>query len=118
MADHLYDRFRTYLLDDPRLGISIDISRIRFDDGFFAAMEPRIQKAFATMSELEAGAIANPDEKRMVGHYWLRAPELAPDAALRASIESTLAQIHAFAASVHAAHLRPQRAARFRNVLV
>ena len=27
---------------------------------------------------LEKGAIANADEKRMVGHYWLRAPELAP----------------------------------------
>jgi glucose-6-phosphate isomerase len=25
------------------------------------------------------GALANPDEGRMVGHYWLRAPELAPD---------------------------------------
>ena len=28
--------------------------------------------------DLEKGAIANPDENRMVGHYWLRAPERAP----------------------------------------
>ena len=30
------------------------------------------------MDALEKGAIANPDENRMVGHYWLRDPELAP----------------------------------------
>ena len=29
------------------------------------------------MAALEKGAIANPDENRMVGHYWLRAPDLA-----------------------------------------
>jgi glucose-6-phosphate isomerase len=41
-------------------------------------MEPLMQKAFQDMEAIESGAIANPDEKRMVGHYWLRAPELAP----------------------------------------
>ena len=43
-------------------------------------MEPRMQKAFADMAALEAGAIANPDEKRMVGHYWLRNPALGANA--------------------------------------
>ena len=100
MADQLhelYERFRAHLYHDARLGLSVDVSRIRFAAGFFEAMEPRVQKAFAAMAELEAGAIANPDEKRRVGHYWLRAPELAPDAATRAAIEDTLATIHAFA---------------------
>ena len=114
----LYTRFQSYFYDDPSLGLSVDISRIRFADGFFAEMEPRIQKAYAAMAALEAGAVANPDEKRMVGHYWLRAPELAPDAATRQAIESTLASIHSFAASVHAARLRPERTERFENVLV
>ena len=49
-----------------------------FPDGFFEKMQPKVEKAFAAMRELEAGGIANPDEKRMVGHYWLR------DAAARA----------------------------------
>merc|ERR1711967_150518 len=35
------------------------------------------------MESLESGKISNPDEKRMVGHYWLRAPELAPNDAIR-----------------------------------
>ena len=30
------------------------------------------------MEALEAGEIANQDEGRQVGHYWLRSPELAP----------------------------------------
>ncbi len=30
------------------------------------------------MDKIEAGAIANPDENRMVGHYWLRDPDRAP----------------------------------------
>lgn len=118
MADDLYQRFRDHLLDDRRLGLSLDVSRIRFEDGFFAAMEPRIQQAFQAMAELEAGAVANPDEGRRVGHYWLRAPELAPEPALREAIEATLARIHAFTRRVHDGRLRPQRAARFENVLV
>ena len=118
MADPLYERFRTYLHDDRRLGLCLDVSRIRFESGFFEAMEPRVQRAFQAMAELEAGAVANPDERRLVGHYWLRAPALAPDAALRAAVEDTLARIHAFARSVHAGLLRPERASRFDNLLV
>jgi glucose-6-phosphate isomerase len=65
-------------------------------------MEPKIQKAFADMANLEAGAIANPDENRMVGHYWLRNPSLAPTPEIRKEIESAIAQINGFAGKVHA----------------
>lgn len=50
-------------------------------------------RAFAAMAELEAGAVANPDEGRRVGHYWLRAPELAPEPELAQSIGETGAAI-------------------------
>src|SRR5207245_10243172 len=83
------------------LDFYIDISRMQIPDDFFAKMQPKIDKAFAAMRELEAGAIANPDEKRMVGHYWLRNPALAPNAELRADIEETNKQIKQFAADVH-----------------
>jgi glucose-6-phosphate isomerase len=118
MADHHHPRFRELFYDDRRLGLALDVSRIHFADDFFAGMEPRMAQAFQAMAELEAGSIANPDEKRRVGHYWLRAPERAPDAALRSAIQDTLARIHAFAASVHGARIRPERAARFTCVLV
>ena len=117
MAD-LFQRFTSHLFQDEKLGVSLDISRIHFADGYFAELEPRLQKAYAAMAELEAGAIANPDEKRMVGHYWLRAPELAPEPALRQAITETVSRIAAFAESVHAGKVRPERASRFENVLV
>lgn len=113
----LYERFRKYHYASETLRLAVDVSRIRFDEGFFASMAPRMAAAFDAMDALEKGAIANPDEKRMVGHYWLRAPERAPDPALRAAIESTVARIRAFACDVHEGRVRPERAPLFRNVL-
>src|ERR1043166_1451737 len=97
----LWQRFQRYFLRYNDLGFSIDISRMKFPDEFFGQMQPKIDKAFAAMRELEAGAIANPDERRMVGHYWLRNPALAPNAQVRAEIEQTNARIKQFAADVH-----------------
>ncbi|MDP9291441.1 MAG: glucose-6-phosphate isomerase, partial [Verrucomicrobiota bacterium] len=85
-----WDRFQKYFLRYDDIGFSIDISRMRFADDFLTTMEPSAAAAFISMTKLEAGSIANPDEQRMVGHYWLRAPELAPDEKLRAEIRSTL----------------------------
>src|SRR5688572_6199019 len=96
-----WTRFKTYLYHNPDLGLSLDISRMPFPDDFFSAMEPQIQGAFDAMKQLEAGGIANPDEKRMVGHYWLRAPHLAPNPQLVTDITSTLAAVKDFAAKVH-----------------
>src|SRR5213592_4589394 len=96
-----WSRFKTYFYHNADLGVSLDISRMPFPDDFFSSMEPAIQRAFTAMTRLEAGAIANPDEKRMVGHYWLRAPALAPNAELRADIEETKERIKRFAADVH-----------------
>jgi glucose-6-phosphate isomerase len=107
----LWDRFSKYLLRHPQLGISIDISRMRFNEDFFAQMEPLAQRAFTAMQQLEAGAIANPDENRMVGHYWLRAPQLAPTPELKAEIEQTNAVIKEFVGAIHSG-------GRFSDVLV
>ena len=98
----LWDRYQQYFLRDTASGLSLDISRMRFGDDFFAKMEPQAQRAFAAMADLEKGGIANPDEGRMVGHYWLRASGLAPTAELTAEIEDCNAAIKEFAAKVHA----------------
>jgi glucose-6-phosphate isomerase len=97
----LWDRFQKYYSEYPSIGLSIDLSRMNFPDDYFHSMEGAIQKAFVAMAELERGAIANPDENRMVGHYWLRNPALAPSAKLRTEIESTVEAIKSFAAKVH-----------------
>jgi len=69
------------------------------------------------MAALESGAIANPDENRMVGHYWLRTPSLAPTPEIRKEIEDTVVQIKDFAATIHAGKIRGAGGA-FKNYLL
>jgi glucose-6-phosphate isomerase len=82
-SSSLWQRFQQYFLYYCDLGFSLDISRMKFPGDFFKKMEPNVDKAFAGMRALEAGAIANPTEKRMVGHYWLRNPALAATPEIR-----------------------------------
>ena len=113
----LWQRFQKYYTEFPTLGLALDLSRMNFPDDFFPSMAPRLRKTFAAMADLERGAIANPDEKRMVGHYWLRNPGLAPSAQIREQIEATITAIKAFAADVHAGNISAP-AGPFRNVLL
>jgi glucose-6-phosphate isomerase len=113
-----FDRFRAHFFHEPTLGFDLDLSRIAFTPEFFSQMEPEIQRAISDMAALERGAIANPDEKRMVGHYWLRAPALAPNAELRQAIEQTTARVSAFATAVHDGTIKPEKGPLFRNVLL
>lgn len=113
----LWERFQQYYKEFPSLEMALDLSRMNFADDFWGVMEPRIQKTFAAMAELEKGAIANPDEKRMVGHYWLRNPALAPTPEIRREIEETVVAIKDFAAQVHAGTIRGTNGA-FKNLLL
>ena len=116
-SSSLWQRFQQYFLRYDELGFSIDISRMKFPDDFFIVMGSKIDKAFAAMRVLEAGGIANPDEKRMVGHYWLRRPSLAPTAELRAEIENTNARTKKFAAEVHSGKIKNAHGEKFQHVL-
>ena len=96
----LWRRYVDWLYQHKDLGLFIDVSRVGFSDEFVAEMEPRFRDAFKAMEELERGAIANPDEGRMVGHYWLRNPKLAPKSLLTSQIERTLDAVCSFANDV------------------
>ncbi len=96
-----WDNFKTHYHPYPELGLALDLSRLPLPADFLCSQEEAMQKAFTAMTELEAGAIANPDEGRMVGHYWLRAPQLAPSPELRSAISDTLAGLKSFAADIH-----------------
>jgi glucose-6-phosphate isomerase len=113
-----WKRFQARFLHHDRLGISLDLSRVRWPDRFPSAMRPEIDRALDAMSRLEAGAIANPDEGRMVGHYWLRAPERAPDETIANQVREGVAQLRKFAADVHSGRIRPARDRRFRRYLL
>jgi hypothetical protein len=113
----LWDRYKTWLYDDPATGFRLDVSRIDLRDDHAEAMAPAFAKAFSAMEALESGAIANPDENRMVGHYWLRAPERAPSPEITGVIRETLTRILAFADGVHHGRIRPDAGERFTDVL-
>jgi len=116
-AQELWNRYRQYLCRVDELDLTLDVSRMNFDENFLATMEASVQHAFADMDALEKGAIANPDEQRMVGHYWLRAPQQAPTKEITREIVDSVNAIKKFAADVHAGSLRPPSAKRFTQFL-
>ncbi|KAF8781123.1 hypothetical protein HU200_001100 [Digitaria exilis] len=112
----LWERYVEWLYQHKELGIFVDVSRMGFTEEFLQQMEPRMQRAFAAMRDLEKGAIANPDEGRMVGHYWLRDPALAPNSFLRNKIETTLDSILAFSQDVISGKIQSP-SGRFTSIL-
>lgn len=113
----LWQRFNQGHLRYPSMGFSMDTSRMAIDPQFWQAMEPSAAQAMQAMHELEAGAIANPDEQRMVGHYWLRKPELAPHGlgeVITAALESSLN----LAAEIRAGKIVAANGQAFSRVLV
>ncbi len=112
-----WQRFKQFQSRIPALGLTMDISRMRFDEGFLEKMSASMQSAFKAMDELEKGAIANPDEKRMVGHYWLRAPELAPTPGIAEEVRKSVADIKKFAKDVHTGIIKPAKAHKFTHVI-
>lgn len=116
-AAALWKRYQDWLYYHHGLGFFLDVSRIGFGDDWVEGMKPKFEKAFADMAALEGGAIANPDENRMVGHYWLRNPDLAPSPALKREIVETLEQVEDFTRKVHSRDIKPPFAPKFTEIL-
>lgn len=113
----LWQRYQDWLYYHEGLGLYLDISRMTFTDADIEALAPKFDRAFAQMKALEGGAIANPDEHRMVGHYWLRAPELAPTPELKADVVNTIALVETFVQDVHTGKIHPPLAPKFTDIL-
>ncbi len=112
-----WQRYQEFLCVVDSLGITLDVSRMNFTRAWLDGMAPKMAQAFDAMEALEQGKIANPDEKRRVGHYWLRAPELASTADA-AAINDALSKVKSFAADVHAGRVAPPDAPRFTRQLI
>lgn len=82
--------FDRLILREPATGLVLDLS-----DGPDPSplLAQRMDRALAAMAAIEAGSIANLDERRMVGHYWLRAPDLAPSPDLGEEVRAALAAL-------------------------
>ena len=115
-AQELWQRYQDWLYFNEDLSLYLDVSRMRFNEEWVTALEPKFAQAFKDMVALEQGAIANPDENWRVGHYWLRNPDLAPEE-LKIEIVNNLDKIEAFAQKVRNGTIHPPQAPQFTDVL-
>ena len=107
-----------WIIEDESLGLTVDLTVMVLDPDAMEVMAPRVTRAVEAMAALESGAIANPDEGRRVGHYWLRNSALAPTAEMKAEIDETLEATLRFAEDVREGRIVAANGARFTDVLV
>lgn len=112
------DTYSSNLLRYPDLGFSLDLSRMDLPADYAETMSDQIVHSLSELAKLESGEIANPDEGRMVGHYWLRNPELAPNDEIRAQITEPLAALKEFAHEIHSGKVAPPVGGQFENILI
>ena len=112
-----WQRFCDLLWHHEPLGLWLDVSRMAVSADQLQAFEQPFAQAFAAMDALEKGAIANPDEGRQVGHYWLRNPELAPDRSVGEHISAELRRLQSFGAEVLEGRLKASNGEPFTDVL-
>ncbi len=103
------------LIHHPTRAWSLDATVAGVDPEALDALP--FDAAFAAMEALEEGAIANPDEGRQVGHYWLRRPEAAPTMGQARAIGETAQAVRAFAATVRDGELLTREGDAFTDVL-
>jgi len=112
-ARHL--RFRS-VLEDPF--VELDLGLAGLIEADVEALQAPLGAALSAMQRLEQGSLANKDEQRMVGHFWLRAPGLSPSTDIEQEIVRTLAGIEQFAADVHAGRIAPPEGGAFTKVVL
>lgn len=102
----------------PSVGFGLDTSRAALTSEFLSSMKEKIAQAFSAMKDLENGSIANPDEDRMVGHYWLRDEDLAPTHDLQTSIRQMRTSVLHFARQIHTGKILSPGGETFTDCLV
>ncbi|MEB3306746.1 MAG: glucose-6-phosphate isomerase [Cyanobacteriota bacterium] len=112
-----WQRFQQLLWFDDELGAWLDLSRMAITGAQLSDLQEQMAAAFVAMEALETGAIANADEQRQVGHYWLRSPELAPDPQVTAHVKAEVDHIASFGRDVLAGTIKPGSGSRFTDVL-
>ena len=114
----LWQQFVENYLYYPEVGFALDTSRAPASPSFLESMSEKVNAAFSAMHELEKGAIANPDENRMVGHYWLRDETLAPTHELQTAIRQMQTSVIHFARQVHTGKILSASGEPFTHCLV
>jgi glucose-6-phosphate isomerase len=112
-----WQRFCDLLWYHDDLGLWLDVSRMHLNSSDLETLTPRLEQAFVAMDALEGGAVANADEQRQVGHYWLRQPQLAPEPQVGLSISSEIDAIDQFGKAILDGSIQAPNGDRFTDVL-
>lgn len=113
-----WSSFQDSLTRYPELGFSIDSSRMDLPKDLADSMSHEVTRAFDGIKAIEAGEIMNPDEGRMVGHYWLRNADLAPTEELKKQITEPIAALKDFAGKIHSGEIKAPQGGKFTNLLI
>ncbi|MCB0318480.1 MAG: glucose-6-phosphate isomerase [Bdellovibrionales bacterium] len=113
-----WERFKEHYFTDRSLGFRLDLSQVGLSKDFSADKSVQLDAVLSEMQELEKGKIANPDEGRMVGHYWLRAPELAPEQSISDEIKQSLTSIKQFAQAIREGDLLSPSGEKYSDALI
>ncbi|MEN9216376.1 MAG: glucose-6-phosphate isomerase, partial [Gloeomargarita sp. HHBFW_bins_162] len=118
MTQTLWQRYQDWLYYHAGLELYLDVSRVAsVTEELLQELHPRFMRAFQDMAALEAGSIANPDEQRMVGHYWLRDPDLAPTPEIQRDIRESIDRVEQFAQQVHQGEITATNGEKFTDIV-
>lgn len=112
-----WDTYQRSVIRYPEIGFTLDTSRMNAPAEWSGDLRERIERAFRDRAAIEAGEVMNPDEGRTVGHYWLRRPELAPEAEGR-WIREVREKVAAFSRRVLDGEITAPNDRAFRHVLL
>ncbi|MEM7010447.1 MAG: glucose-6-phosphate isomerase [Verrucomicrobiota bacterium] len=115
-----WKRYQDYHLTYDSLQFTLDYSRMLFDEHYIDRLRPKCEAALKfALEEVEGGKIANPDEGRQVGHYWLRNSSIVPDefAEYRELIDEDVVAAADFASEVHKGGYRGSTGEMFKYFL-
>ncbi len=112
-----WKKFSNYLWFNNELNIWIDISKINFIEEDFEDINKKFVKVFNALDDLENGAIANIDENRQVGHYWLRNSSIAPSNIIRDKIDNEISNIKEFGKEILEGNILNSKFQKYTDVL-
>ncbi|MAR08641.1 MAG: glucose-6-phosphate isomerase [Blastopirellula sp.] len=112
-----WQRFCDLIWYHDDLGIWLDVSRMHLNASHLETLQTKFESVFSAMQELENGSIANADEQRQVGHYWLRNPQLAPKEEVREHIAHEVDLIEQFGRDVIGGSIKAPNGEAFTDVL-
>ncbi|NQV40974.1 MAG: glucose-6-phosphate isomerase [Candidatus Marinimicrobia bacterium] len=118
MPTPILESYTDRLYASKALNFFLDLNEAHLSDASKMKLEPALTAALHAMQDLENGAIANPDENRPVGHYWLRNHKLAPTTEIQNQIKDTISSIKSFSAAVHQGQLLNSQGSVFTQILL